>query len=157
MGARTAVRARAERQGCRVRRHSLRAQWVEHVGPGEEPFVSTENERANHEVVTARERPFAERHVDGRARLIARVIERGMHDTSIRLEHPLTDKGYSYLLHEYACTTRGCTKTYHQVRIIFIVNWFDGERNHGQLRTMYCKGMYVCPSWVSDDGAYLGP
>lgn len=83
--------------------------------------------------------------------LIKKAIHLGYRDDNV-IPHRAGDGGYSYLVREYRFTVNGgITPTGRTARIAFIVQWADGKADHGQLRTMYCKGASSCPAWVEKD------
>lgn len=67
-----------------------------------------------------------------------------------------TDVGYEFTMWEYLCSSAGCSRGTNWVNIRYLVNWYDGKKNHGTLRTMYCHHFDKCPSWTRTDLPYLG-
>lgn len=56
---------------------------------------------------------------------------------------------YRLGLRRMLCGFSGCSYTGEFVEFVISVNWFDGQRRHGRLRTIYCNNRSKCPDWVN--------
>lgn len=68
------------------------------------------------------------------------------------------DHTYEYTMWEYECSGSACERTTNWTNIRWIVEWNDGVKMHGLLRTMYCHRVRYqkCPSWVKTSAMWLG-
>jgi RHS repeat-associated protein len=56
---------------------------------------------------------------------------------------------YRLVLRRVIVTLAGPRETGDWVEFVVWINWFDGKKNHGDLRTMFCNNMKRCPDWVN--------